>query len=180
MQSSRFCCRWFAFWQELLIKSKHSTKHQANQQPTMTGLSMIMSSESDSASLYTSLTSSMSIDEVSDRLAAMQHQESTSYQCCSYIDTNDARVSCSSPPRRRRRSEDSTSQRCTTSSRRQSITRDCRSRMARWCFQVTDYCKFQRETVSVAMQYLDRFLATSSPRAQLAVNDKKEFQVSTS
>ncbi len=138
---------------------------------------MIMSSESDSASLYTSITSATSIVDVSDRLAAMQHQ-ATSYQCCSYIDpSGHSRVSCSSPPRRRRRSEDSTPSSRTSTTGHQSITRDCRSKMARWCFQVTDYCKFQRETVSIAMQYLDRFLATSSPRAQRAIHDKKEFQL---
>eukprot|EP00571_Detonula_confervacea_P013725 CAMPEP_0172297914 /NCGR_PEP_ID=MMETSP1058-20130122/777_1 /TAXON_ID=83371 /ORGANISM="Detonula confervacea, Strain CCMP 353" /LENGTH=362 /DNA_ID=CAMNT_0013007131 /DNA_START=28 /DNA_END=1116 /DNA_ORIENTATION=+ len=134
----------------------------------MPGLTMIMTPEQDSVSLQSS--SVMSIGEVADRLAVMQHQESTSYLCRDYIMDDNETSSCSSSPRRRRRQEE-------PQGRDHIIDRDCRAKMSEWCYQVSDFCKFQRETVAIGMQYLDRFLATSSPRAQLALRDKKEFQL---
>ena len=138
----------------------------------MPGLTMIMTPEQDSTSL---LSSSMSIGEVADRLAAMQLQESTSYQCRDYIDNNDektmrsAQSACSSPSLRRPRQRGP--------QENQIIDRDCRLKMCEWCYQVTDFCKFQRETVAIGMDYLDRFLSTSSPRAIRALRDKREFQL---
>lgn len=52
---------------------------------------------------------------------------------------------------------------------------DCRSKMVAWCFQVVDFCKFQRETVSIAINYLDRYMATPASRA--AHQDRKVFQL---
>jgi hypothetical protein len=37
---------------------------------------------------------------------------------------------------------------------------DCRSKMATWCYQVIDFCKFNRETASIAMNFLDRYMLT--------------------
>lgn len=139
----------------------------------MPGLTMIMTpSESDSASLQSS--SAMSIGEVADRLKVMQRQECTSYKSRDYIDDSSSSSSCSPPPRRRRRRQDEELQ---ERKRDHNIDRDCRAKMSEWCYQVSDFCKFQRETVAIGMNYLDRFLATSSPRAQRALRDKKEFQL---
>mmetsp|Transcript_8984 Transcript_8984/g.19464 ORF Transcript_8984/g.19464 Transcript_8984/m.19464 type:complete len:350 (-) Transcript_8984:232-1281(-) len=131
----------------------------------MPGLAMIMTPEQDSAHL---LSTSMSIDEVADRLAAMRNQESTSYRCRDYMDREINSSMCSSA--------------CSSQSPRgpcqeEIIDRDCRLKMSEWCYQVTDFCKFQRETVAIGMNYLDRFLSTSSPRAFRALQDKKEFQL---
>lgn len=35
----------------------------------------------------------------------------------------------------------------------------CRDKMVEWCTQVTDYCDFSRETVAVALSYVDRYLS---------------------
>lgn len=56
-----------------------------------------------------------------------------------------------------------------------SVDSDCRTKMVSWCFQVVDFCKFQRETVSIAINYLDRFMAT--PASSLAHSDRKVFQL---
>lgn len=130
----------------------------------MPGLTMIMTPREDSAPL---LSTSMSINEIADRLAAMQYQESTSYRCHDYIDRGEHSAS-SSRSRRRQREE---------SQKNLIIDRDCRSKMCEWCYQVTDFCEFRRETVAMGMNYLDRFLATSSPRAARAMRNKKEFQL---
>lgn len=52
---------------------------------------------------------------------------------------------------------------------------DCRSKMVSWCYQVVDFCKFQRETVSIAINYLDRYM--SSPASRRAHTDRKVFQL---
>jgi Cyclin, N-terminal domain/Cyclin, C-terminal domain len=52
---------------------------------------------------------------------------------------------------------------------------DCRNKMAAWCYQVVDFCKFDRETVSIAMNYLDRYLMSST--GSEALNDRKVFQL---
>lgn len=53
----------------------------------------------------------------------------------------------------------------------------CRSKMTQWCYQVIDYIKFRRETVSVAMNYLDRFLCTGCARAEKVMHCRKEYQL---
>jgi hypothetical protein len=57
----------------------------------------------------------------------------------------------------------------------QLVDSECRSKMSEWCFQVIDFCKFSRETVAIAMSYLDRFLAT--PAGNDAMQDRKVFQL---
>jgi len=111
----------------------------------------------------------MSIGIIADRLEVMQQKESTSYRWSDYI--KDGAPSSSSVLRRRCHKED------WEAPDRDTITRDCRTKLGEWCFQVSDLCKFQRETVATAMSYLDRFMGTSSPRARRAMHDKKEFQL---
>jgi hypothetical protein len=51
----------------------------------------------------------------------------------------------------------------------------CRFKMAEWCYQILDSCKFSRATVEIAMSYVDRYLSTEvgSP----ALDDRKFFQL---
>jgi len=125
----------------------------------MSGLTMMMSSEQDSCSI----SSAMSVSEVADRLNAMQHQESTTYKCKDYIgnDENCSFDQASKPQNQRD----------------QPVDRECRVKMCEWCYQVTDFCKFRRETVAISMSYLDRFLSSSRPRARRALRDRKEYQL---
>jgi Cyclin, N-terminal domain len=55
------------------------------------------------------------------------------------------------------------------------VDMECRSRMVEWCYQIVDFCKFKRETVSVSMSYLDRFLA--SPAGLEILLDRSKFQL---
>ncbi|KAI2494380.1 cyclin-like protein [Fragilaria crotonensis] len=55
------------------------------------------------------------------------------------------------------------------------VNSDCRSRMVDWCFQVVNFCKYERETVEIAMSSLDRFLGTA--QGNDALNDRKTFQL---
>jgi hypothetical protein len=54
----------------------------------------------------------------------------------------------------------------------------CRIKMAEWCYNVIDFCKFNRETVAIAMNFLDRFMATPTGR-DLAMSDRKAFQLAS-
>ena len=55
------------------------------------------------------------------------------------------------------------------------VDADCRYKMAAWCYQVVDFCKFRRETVEIAMNFLDRFLVT--PAGLSAKIDRKLYQL---
>lgn len=50
---------------------------------------------------------------------------------------------------------------------------ECRSRMCEWAFSVVDNCQYQRQTVGVAMNLLDRFLDA----ADWALADRSAFQL---
>ena len=129
----------------------------------MSGLIMSMSSEQDSHHLA----SNLSVSEVVDRLEVMHQQESTTYKCRDYINDGDEDT-CSYPV---------TFNRGPQNERDMPVDRDCRVKMCEWCYQVTDFCKFKRETVAIAMSYLDRFLSTTRPRAHKALHDRKEYQL---
>lgn len=57
------------------------------------------------------------------------------------------------------------------------VDADCRSKMAAWCYQVVDFCSFNRESVEIAMNLLDRFLLTPSGIAVL--KDRTLFQLAS-
>jgi len=52
---------------------------------------------------------------------------------------------------------------------------ECRYKMAEWCYQVADFSHFNRETVAISMNYLDRFLMTC--KGQEVLKDRKLFQL---
>ena len=55
------------------------------------------------------------------------------------------------------------------------VNSDCRSRMVEWCFQIANFCKYERETVEIAMSSFDRFLGTA--QGMDALHDRKTFQL---
>lgn len=57
----------------------------------------------------------------------------------------------------------------------QMIDEECRTKMAGWCYQVVDFCKFHRETVEIAMNFLDRYVCT--PAGHAAFLDRKVYQL---
>mmetsp|Transcript_4317 Transcript_4317/g.11842 ORF Transcript_4317/g.11842 Transcript_4317/m.11842 type:complete len:376 (-) Transcript_4317:214-1341(-) len=91
--------------------------------------------------------------DVADRLAILRIQEATTYHIRDYI--------TDSAPYRKRASKP--------------VDADCRIKMCEWCFQVVDFCKFRRETVTMGMSYLDRYLCT--PQGRTALCNRKEYQL---
>jgi hypothetical protein len=51
----------------------------------------------------------------------------------------------------------------------------CRSAMAKWCNDITDFCNYSRETAAIAMSCLDRFMA--SPDGRSILLDRNLFQL---
>lgn len=52
---------------------------------------------------------------------------------------------------------------------------DCRDKMCDWCYQIVTFCQFRRESVEIAMSYLDRFLLTQAGAA--ALEDRNIYQL---
>lgn len=94
------------------------------------------------------------MQELSERLLAMTHQETTSYKNVDYL----------SPEWQRRLQQNeqpqSPQERSAASSASSLINELWREKICEWCYQVVDHFDFNREIVSVAMSYLDRYLAT--------------------
>jgi hypothetical protein len=114
-------------------------------------------------------------EETSDRIKVMRRQEQTIYSCTDYmkkIKSGNITNTITSEP-----SSSSLSSLKSTST--SLIDEVCRKKMAKWCFHVIDYAQFNRETVSIAMSFLDRFLASGSPRALRAIQNRKEYQLAS-
>lgn len=92
----------------------------------------------------------MDMTDITGTIKAMRKQEQTSYRC----------LKCVIP----RKPENPAH-----------VDVTCRTKMAEWCFQVVDFCEFNRETVVISMSYLDRFLCTSL--GEPALRDRKHFQL---
>lgn len=97
------------------------------------------------------LTSSRSVamEETVETIVAMCRQERTGYSVVDYISRN--------------------------VEQKLDIDRECRKKMVAWSYQVIDFCKFNRETVEIAMSYLDRFLCT--PTGFHALQDRSVYQL---
>mmetsp|Transcript_30148 Transcript_30148/g.45486 ORF Transcript_30148/g.45486 Transcript_30148/m.45486 type:complete len:402 (+) Transcript_30148:89-1294(+) len=122
--------------------------------------------------------------EVLDRMAVMRQQEEITYRCGDYLSmfhrkskennevTHRTAVSRTSP------TESCGYEKC-------DIDEECRVKMCEWCYQVVDFCKLRRETVEIAMSYLDRYLFSgvvldSQPQKNItleAFHDRKSFQL---
>lgn len=55
------------------------------------------------------------------------------------------------------------------------IDEKARIQMMMWCYQVTDFCGFNHNTVEVAMNYTDRFMMT--PQGKNALYDRNLYQL---
>lgn len=98
-------------------------------------------------------------DDVVDTLKAMRKQEEKAYQCGDYLSMYQ-----SDPPSN-----------ASHGPQQPAADADCRYKMSEWCYQVVDFCKFNRETVEISMNILDRFLMT--PKGQCVLSDRKVFQL---
>lgn len=96
--------------------------------------------------------SALGFGEVINRLNVMRKQEDTRNVCSDYL-----KITTS----------------CTT------INETCRKKMVMWCFQVVDFNKITRDTVVIAMSYLDAFLSSGAQRAIDVVKSRRDFQLAS-
>jgi len=106
--------------------------------------------------------SGVSPEESVERIKVMRRQEE-SFLCTDYLSGCDEAMQCGN----------GTSQ----TSLRPVVDIGCRTKMCEWCFQIADFCKYQRESVGVGMHYLDRFLCSGSETANMALLDRKVYQL---
>ncbi|KAL7540698.1 hypothetical protein ACHAXR_010312 [Thalassiosira sp. AJA248-18] len=59
------------------------------------------------------------------------------------------------------------------------VTESDRMKMVDWCYNIIDNCQFDRETVTVAMQMVDRFLSEPSSNKEHYLNSHQHFQLLT-
>ena len=59
----------------------------------------------------------------------------------------------------------------------QRVTPVDREKIVDWCYAIVDRCRFQRETVAVAMHLVDRFLSAPGARPAQALRDRAEYQL---
>lgn len=101
-------------------------------------------------------------------IQAMRIQEQAAYQTEDYLSKHQE-----NPQLHHSSNSSSSSPQQQQQQQQRPVDKECRSKMAEWCFQVVDFCKFNRETVSIAMNYLDRFLMTAPD----AILNRKTFQL---
>jgi hypothetical protein len=100
--------------------------------------------------MHPSISASLSQDTaaVAESLSAMMQKEQAVYQCDDYLHAPATL-----------------------------ITESDRLKIVDWCYGVIDHCKFDRETVAIAMDMVDRFLSKPSSAAALVRRDRKQFQL---
>lgn len=98
-------------------------------------------------------------NDIIDTVNAMCHQESTGYSSCNWVKLQESVVK----PLHLQIGEDLP------------VDLECRTKMIDWCIQVVDFCKFRRETVEIAINYLDRFLC--SPQGTKSRLDRSEYRL---
>mmetsp|Transcript_12126 Transcript_12126/g.17971 ORF Transcript_12126/g.17971 Transcript_12126/m.17971 type:complete len:341 (-) Transcript_12126:8-1030(-) len=113
-------------------------------------------------------------EEIISQLESMRRQESGPYACRDYFnqqrsDSKECKFGTPTPLQNTKWSNKSSSQQSTP------LRPSSRKKMIEWCYQIADQCKFERESIAIAISYLDRFLMTKSGAP--ALYDRKTFQL---
>jgi len=114
----------------------------------------------------------MDLIDISDRIQVMRRKEQTTYSCSDYLSMTNDTDNIHNSPSSSLTSPDSLSG---------IIDKSCREKMSRWCFQVVDFASFRRETVSVSMSFLDRYLSLhqSNLDSRKAMDSRKTYQLAS-
>lgn len=88
-----------------------------------------------------------------ETIKAMRRQEELGYSVCDYLSYLPTATSALDTP----------------------VDASCRFAMAKWCNDIADHCKYEHETVAIAMNCLDRFMSTPSGKEILL--DRNLYQL---
>lgn len=91
------------------------------------------------------------ITDISEKIKVMRRQEDTAYFCTDYLKERTPNM----------------------------IDEICRSKMLNWYFQTADCGVCERDTVVVAMSYLDRFLSSDTARAVDVIESRDKYQLAS-
>lgn len=117
--------------------------------------------------------------EVIDQLKVMRLQEdSPTYRCHDYIGNRHDEMDCDEIDCDEPGDSGKSDPNGLHPALSRPIDAECRSKMVQWCYQIVTFANFHRETVSIAMSYLDRFLSSNHPHARRAIANRKEYQLS--
>jgi len=94
-----------------------------------------------------------SVEQTLDTIHAMRRQEELAYSVSDYL-------SCLPE---------------TNAALETPVDATCRHVMAKWCNEIADFCDYKRETVAIAMNCLDRFMA--SPSGYEVLLDRNQYQL---
>eukprot|EP00531_Pseudo-nitzschia_arenysensis_P002637 CAMPEP_0116144378 /NCGR_PEP_ID=MMETSP0329-20121206/15975_1 /TAXON_ID=697910 /ORGANISM="Pseudo-nitzschia arenysensis, Strain B593" /LENGTH=294 /DNA_ID=CAMNT_0003639807 /DNA_START=44 /DNA_END=928 /DNA_ORIENTATION=+ len=94
-----------------------------------------------------------SVEQTLDTVHAMRRQEELAYSVSDYL-------SCLPE---------------TNAALETPVDATCRHVMAKWCNEIADFCDYKRETVAIAMNCLDRFMA--SPSGYEVLLDRNQYQL---
>ena len=106
--------------------------------------------------------SRMNMEDSVETLQAMRHQEEIGYTTRDFLQQHED-------------DENQTRPRCCPI--HLDIDIDCRFKMCKWCYDICKFCKYDRETVEIAMSYLDRFVSTEFGAA--ALQDRNIYQLAS-
>ena len=96
---------------------------------------------------------------LADSLAVMMQKEQTVYRSCDYLHASASSSSSSSVVNLR------------------VVDEDVRMTMVDWCYSLIDVCQFERESVAMAMEMVDRFLSKSSKESEAVLCDCMQYQL---
>ena len=89
---------------------------------------------------------------VAESLAVMMQNERTVYRSCDYLHNSLSSLG---------------------------IDEKDRKKMVDWCYTIIDVCQFERESVAMAMEMVDRFLSKPSKESEAVLCDRMRFQLLT-
>ena len=107
--------------------------------------------------------SNMDFQDIISTVEVMRMQEETGYRCKDYLHQQEPQLASVHVAQ------------SATIIPSAPVDADCRFKMAQWCYQVVEFCKFNAETVAISMNYLDRYLST--PVGRHCLTDRKTFQL---
>ena len=101
--------------------------------------------------------SSWKATSVAESLSVMMQKEQTIYRSCDYLH----------PPS------------SSSSLNLRAVDAEVRTKMVDWCYSLIDVCQFERESVAMALEMVDRFLSKPSKESEAVLCDCMQYQLLT-
>lgn len=131
----------------MIGKMKHNTDAARSSPSDLVGLDHIMQDTNLDGHSTSIRQFDAFAESIAETLARMMQKEQTTYKSCDYL--TDA----------------------------PSVTIADRTKIVDWCYSVIDQCEFERETVAIAIEMVDRFLSKPSELSLRVLSSRFQFQL---